>query len=319
MLIGIDIGGTKISVTLGDKKGNIFQSTSLSSSHFSTADEGVKAICKEIEKHLQESKKSLSDLAAVGIASPGPIDTKTGKMLTPPNLPQWHHYPLVSSMEKVLHKPIFFNNDANGAALAEYHFGHLHGIKNMIYLTVSTGMGGGVIVDGKLLQGITDTGGEVGHIILDREGPLCHCGLKGCFEAFCGGKNVALQVQEGLRSGISSKMLKMVGATLEKVDMKIILNAVREKDEYACSIWNEFVERMAQGIGGLLQAFNPEAILLGTIAVYAKDLMMAPLREKLIKYSWKEPLSACKIEPSKLGTINHQLSPMAIALEGLKE
>ncbi len=319
MIVGVDIGGTKISITLGDKEGNLFHSIRLQTSSFRDAKEGIEAIKEAIYKLLSNEKKAIDDIEAMGIAAPGPIDTKKGKFLTPPNLPSWHGYSIVSPFEKAFNIPVYFNNDANGAALAEYLFGHMQKSSTLIYLTASTGMGGGIVIDGKLLQGSTDTGGEVGHIILDRDGPICPCGLQGCFEAFCGGINVARRIQQDLEAGTHSSILGLADGNLENIDMAILVEAVKEKDSYAISVWDEFVERMAQGIGALLMAFNPDTILLGTIAVHAKEVLMNPLLEKMTKYSWKEPLSACKIELSQLGSINHQLSPIAIAAAGLRE
>lgn len=317
ILVGIDIGGTKISVTLGDEKGTIFFSKKMATQSFEDGNDALSGIMDIIKKMLQSASYQIDDITAIGISSPGPVDTKKGMMLTPPNLPLWHHTQLVDPFKQVFQKPTFMNNDANAAALAEHHFGHLKGTQDLIYLTASTGMGGGIIVNHQLLQGITDTAGEVGHMVLDINGPPCPCSMRGCFEVYCGGGNVAKRVQQEIKEKrIETEIISLAGE--HPIDMAVIVEAVKKEDSYALSIWDGFIERLAQGISILLMAFNPQAIVLGTIAIHAGELLLKPLQEKLKEFTWKEPLGACRIEASSLGEKNHQLSPLAVAIYGLQ-
>jgi len=184
------------------------------------------------------------------------------------------------------------NNDGNCAAIAEWEFGEQKHSSNLIYLTLSTGLGGGIIIDNKLVQGNADVAGEVGHYILDPQGPLCFCGQKGCFEAFCGGRNVAKYAAETIvKNKIRTTILQEAGGNASDIDMVAIIEALKKQDPYAISIWEEFTERLAQGIGILLMTLNPDVIILGTIAIHTGQLLLYPLRKKLHKYAWKQAYS----------------------------
>lgn len=238
-LIGIDIGGTKICVCIGNKEGKIFASKRIFTQPLKGWKNGLKATADLIREILLEQKLDLSQIDSIGISSPGPICSKEGKMLNPPNLPGWENAELVRFFKETFHKPVQMNNDANAAAIAEYRFGSSKGIANLVYLTCSTGMGGGAIVEGKLVQGVSDTAAEVGHFVLDINGPQCPCGQKGCFEAYCGGAALSKRMKEEiLRQGIKTSIGK-------DYDMISLIEAVKQKDPYALKIWDEFALRMA--------------------------------------------------------------------------
>lgn len=318
-LLGIDIGGTKTSVCLGNERGKILHSERLSTQPLKGAKEGIPAIFGLIRKVLHDANVPLIKIQAIGISSPGPINSKEGMMLTPPNLKGWEHTPLVRLFEKEFQKPVFMNNDANAAALAEYEFGGAKGVKDLVYLTASTGMGGGVIVDGHLLQGASDTAAEVGHYVLDIHGPICPCGLRGCFEVYCGGASLAKKMQEEIaQKKISTQILKEAKGNLLNISVQHLIEALKKKDPYAESLWKEFIERLAQGIGVVLMCYNPKVVILGTIAIHAQDLLLIPLRKALPRYAWKEPIECCRIEASTLGDAISELSGLALAISGLK-
>lgn len=316
-LIGIDIGGTKISVCLGDETGKVKNTHRIETPK--TADSGVSEVFSLIEKLLEECSIQKNDITAIGISCPGPISVEKGVILDPPNLKGWHNFELVKAFENKYQKPIFLNNDANAAAVAEWEFGNLKKANTLVYLTLSTGMGGGLIVNSKLVQGKTDTAGEVGHFIVDINGPVCSCGLKGCFEAYCGGANVANRVKEKIEAQNISTQITKEAQSIDKIDMRAIIEAVKKNDPFALNIWEEFVTRCAQGIGTIIMTLNPNAIVLGTIAIHTKSLFLEPLMKKLPLFCWKVPLEHCKIEPSILGSGISELSSLALAIYGLQE
>lgn len=315
-LIGVDIGGTKVSVCLGSEGGLIHAHKRLETVSLGGPETGLPKIVELIGHLLRDENVELNDIRAIGLAVPGPVSTKTERMLTPPNLPEWVDVPIVQYLREKLDRPVFMDNDANAGALAEWEFGGAKHVDNLIYLTMSTGMGGGLIIDGKLHQGGTDTGGEVGHFILDPKGPKCPCGLTGCFEVFCGGANVAHRLQEAIRRGKKTAIKKIAGS-LEAVDMKALLAAVKQSDPFALEVWEEYIDRLAQGIGMLVQTLNPDAIILGTIATHNKELVMNPLKQALPHFAWGVPLKYCRIEPSQLGNDIGKLGALALAIHGL--
>lgn len=319
-LAGIDIGGTKINVCLGNAQGKIYASKRILTQTCKGAKQGLMATAELLFELLEEQGIALNDLSAIGISAPGPVSTKQGTLLHPPNLPGWENAEVVRFFKETFQKPIYFNNDANAAALAEFLFGSCRGTANLFYLTCSTGMGGGAIIDKRLVQGITDTAAEVGHFVLDPQGPLCACGQKGCFEAFCGGASLAKRMQQEIRqTQIETKVLQEAGGHIAAIDAICLVSALRKKDPYAIRVWEEFLLRLAQGIGIILMNFNPEVLLLGTLAIHSGPLLLDPLKTLLPRFAWKENLQACRIEVSTLGDQISELSALAVASQKDKE
>jgi glucokinase len=317
-LIGIDIGGTKICVCIGDHQGNILVSKRILTQPLKGAKNGLKAIADTIRQLLEENKLEEKQIATIGISTPGPISTKEGKMLSPPNLPGWENTELVRYFTDTFHKHVVMNHDAKAAALAEFQFGSAKGTPNLVYLTCSTGMGGGAIVNGELVQGVSDTAAEVGHFILDLKGPLCPCGQRGCFEAFCGGAALAKKMREEIqRDNIKTEVLLQANGHLDQIDAACLIKAVQKKDAYALKVWDEFTIRLAQGIGTVLMNFNPEVVILGTIAIHSGNLLLDPVKKQLPHFAWKENVQACRIIASSLGEEISELSGLALARQAL--
>ena len=320
MLLGIDIGGTKTAVCLADMEGALKVSLRMTSAGDDCLEDYQRRLAALVREVLQRGSTSASALAAVGIAAPGPLSVRRGLLLDPPNNPGWHDVPIVAMVEAVLPgRPVFLNNDANACALAEKRFGRYRSAHNLVYLTFSTGMGGGLIVNDRLVQGESDMGGEVGHQVLDLNGPECPCGLRGCFEAYCGGRNVELRLQQRLASEprIETSLHAKCGGDPRSLTNALWIEAVREGDAFAVQAWDHFIERLAQGIGNLIMTLNPEVVLLGTIALHAGDLVLPLLREKMPRHAWSWPLAACTIAPSSLGQRIGDLSALAVGLQGL--
>lgn len=316
-LLGIDIGGTKTAVCVGHANGEI-----LYSKRIPTTSESVEAYRHQLIElcHHVVEKANLrpEDLDGIGISAPGPLDCKRGVLIAPPNNPGWKDVPIQAMVQKSFKAQVFVNNDANACALAELLFGAYRGVRSLVYLTFSTGMGGGIIVNGQLIQGVTDTGGEVGHHVLDPEGPLCGCGQRGCWEAYVGGRNVAEQLKAKIKAGnISTSIVNKAGG-IDKINLQAFEAAAREGDRFALAEWDIFTDRVAQGVGNLIMILNPEVIIMGTIGIHAGDFVMGPILDKLPKYAWEWPRRACKVVPSSLGGKIGELSALAVAATGLK-
>ena len=315
-ILGIDIGGTKTSVCIGTESGQLILARRMTTHPEEGPDKVLGTIMTLAREVMAQSGQP--DVGAVGIAAPGPVNVKQGAMLAPPNMPGWDFVPVVSYFTEAFHRPVFMNNDANACALAEYHFGRGRGVANLVYLTNSTGMGGGVVVNGHLVQGATDMAGEVGHFILDPQGPLCPCGLHGCFEMYCGGRNVSLRLQQKIAAtGVDTVLKTKAGGRLAAIDFKLFVEAVREQDPFAVREWQAYVERLAQGIGIIIMVLNPDMVVLGTIACQTGDFLMIPLKERLCRFAWGTALNACRIETSALGASIGDLGAIAVATEGL--
>ena len=318
-LIGFDIGGTKIGIGLGTIDGVIVQSDRLDNKNTDPAVilPRLAAIAKEL---MAKENITGKDVLAFGISTPSPADIPNGIITTPPNNPYWRNVPIKSYLENALQIRGCFENDANCGALAEWLFGAGKGCKDMIYLTMSTGIGAGIIAGGKLVQGKTFLAGEIGHSVIEPHGRQCNCGLKGCWEAYCGGRAIAQHMQAELAGQTGHAMLKYAkDGLLENLDMLSLENAARDGVEYAVKLWDEMCLRDAQAFGMLMNIFNPEKIVLGTIAYAAGDFFMEPVKKYLPDFAWKETLEACEVVPSLLKRDIGSYAGLAGALYELKQ
>jgi glucokinase len=325
-VLGYDIGGTKVAICLAvcnevNEEGVLIPARIVASKRIpggskqgpDTAVPQMKAAGTEL---LEEQGVTAEALRAVGVCAPGPLDVINGEMLVSPNMPLWDRVPIVKELEDYFEVPVKFENDANGAVLAEYLFGTARGKKNAVYLTMSTGVGAGVIVNGQLVTGHSGLAGELGHNILDINGPKCGCGMNGCLEAFCGGKPFEDRAKAAARADENHpfRSIEEIEGDIEKLCVRVIRDAAFAGHEEAGKWWDEFCLRLAQGIGIAMMTFNPEVVVLGTIAIHSKELLLDPVREYLPRFAWKEMLNDCEIEPSILGTKIGELAGVAVAL-----
>jgi len=313
--LGIDIGGTKTAICAGDETGRLLASFRMATPGDAEAYRGC--LLEACRRVMEEARWRLSELDAVGISAPGPLSVREGLLLAPPNNPTFVNLPIVKMVQEGLGVPVYFNNDANAAALAEWRFGAFRGTPDLVYLTFSTGMGGGVIANGRLIQGKTDSAGEFGHMVLDPEGPRCGCGLRGCWESFVGGRMVCEQVKTRIRKeSIRTQIVTEAGGDVEAINMRAVTEAYRKGDPLAVEVWNGVLGRLAQGIGIILMALDPQVILLGTMAIRERDIVMPFLMERLPRYAWKWPLEKCQIAPASLGDRIGDLAGLAVAVVG---
>jgi glucokinase len=199
-------------------------------------------------------------------------------ILSPPNLPDWDKFPIIEILEDKLGAPAVLDNDANASALGEFKYGAGRGINNLVYMTISTGIGGGVIVRGKLVHGVCDGAGEVGHTTILPDGPLCGCGARGCLEALCSGTSIARRTRERLVVGASSSLTAL---PLNLVTAHAVADAARAGDPLGVEIWDETIHYLAIGIGNVLNTLAPEAIILGGGVSTAGDQLLEPLRAQV--------------------------------------
>ena len=316
-ILGFDIGGTKIAVCLGNEKGEIISSERISSIGM-PPDKVLQKIAKTGEILLKNANLQKSDLDAIGLGAPGPMDIQAGT-ISPANMKNWKNIPIKSFLENYYQIDTYFDNDANAAALAEWLFGAGSGVDNMIYLTMSTGIGAGIIAEGHLLRGASGIAGECGHVIIELNGPKCNCGQNGCYEAFCGGRAIAQRMQKELKDQLDHPIIGFAGGNIEKVDMICLEKAVRAKNQYALDLWDEMCLRNAQAMGMFLNIFNPEKLVLGTLAWATGDLFMEPVLKYLPQFAWKQMHSDCKVEVCGLGREIGEYSGIATALYSLYE
>lgn len=311
-LLGVDIGGTKCAVSLGTPDGTIEDRLEMPTEP-QTGPDAIMARLTSLARELAVSASG--PIGAVGISCGGPLDTKTGMIHSPPNLPGWEAVPVRRLFEDVFPGvPVFVENDANATALAEWRWGAGVGTRNMVYLTQGTGIGGGLILDGRLYRGTNDLAGEVGHQTILPEGPLCGCGKRGCLEALASGPSIARLARESLHYRRGRRLVEIAGGRPGEITARHIIEAAREGDAFSRSILEEAGTYLGIGLANIIQILNPERIVLGTIAVHAGDLILEPARRTVAERAWERSRSVCAIVPAALGDRAQDLAAIAIGL-----
>lgn len=319
-VLGIDIGGTKIAVCLADSSGRILASERVQGGTQKPYHTVLPELVKMIGAACNEAGISLQTVAACGISAPGPLDIPGGIIQKTPNM-AWDNVPIRADLTEHLGIPVILQNDANGGALAEWFFGAAKGCEDFIYLTMSTGIGGGVVAAGQLVEGCTGNAGELGHMVLDLNGPECGCGMRGCFEAFCSGRNVQKRLRQLVAGQNNHPLLQQpeVNGDPDRLRFETLRAAVERDVPEACAFWDDLCLRMAQGIGIQMMAFNPELIILGTIFYYSGDLLMKPVKKYLKQFAWPQMRQPCRLELPALGKHIGELAGVAVALYGLQQ
>ena len=318
LLAGIDIGGTKIGIGLGDESGKLFGSSYRDNRDTDPADI-LPWIVSEIKRLAEVAGTTVDKIDAFGISAPFPADAARGIMLRPPNNPKWRNVAILDYLKENLKIDGCFENDANCGALAEWFFGAGRNCQDFIYLTMSTGIGGGIIAAGQLVRGGKAlSAGELGHICLQIDGRPCSCGMRGCYEAYCGGRAIAQRMAEELADQPDSMIMKLA-AEQGKPDMRTLEQAFRANDHYAVNLWQEMSLRNAQAIGAFINTFNPQRIVLGTLAWAIGDIYTRPILQNLPRFCWEEPRRACEIVTSELKRDIASYAGIAAALNFIKE
>lgn len=283
--LGIDIGGTKCAVVLGNENGEIYKKISFETTDYETTISKILKICDELFEE---------NVLAIGVSCGGPLNSKRGVILSPPNLPGWDNVPIVDILKNKYNRPAFLNNDANACAIAEWKWGNAKGYDNVVFLTCSTGMGAGLILNGMPYSGSCDMAGEVGHIRLHSRG---HIGYhkKGSFEGCCSGGGIA---QYGIGTA------------------KEIAQAAQNGDKVAIECYKKFGWDLGRGIAYIVDILNPEVVVIGSIYQRAQDLIEKYMYQTLNKEALHESLAGLKILPAKLGDNIGDMAALGVAFDG---
>jgi glucokinase len=282
---GIDIGGTKAVAVVG-RLGEIVREARLEGWTSGSWERDLGTLASTLTDLLEAAGVAPTDLTVLGVSAAGPLDPREGIVLNPPNLAGWENVPVRAFLEEKLGVPVKIENDANAAALAEWRFGAGRGARHLAYLTMSTGVGGGLILDGRLYRGARFQAGEVGHMPIVANGRPCSCGLRGCLEAYTGGAALAARIREEVARGASPAILELAGGDLAAVSAETWMRAVRAGDPYALGLRDRYLDHLARGLAILVMALDLERIVLGTIVQSNPELLLEPLKERLKLYVW---------------------------------
>ena len=307
--LGIDIGGTKCALVLG--KGEIPDASKnfiIDKIKFPTDvkrgyEEIIKEILSKADELLERNNVKNNELIGVGISCGGPLNSKKGIIMCPPNLPDWDNVPIVDVVSEYFGVRAVLHNDANACAVAEWRFGAGKGYNNLVFLTFGTGMGAGLILDGKLYTGTNDGAGEVGHIRLSENGPEGY-GKKGSFEGFCSGggikKLAELTASEYLRENKKSSLFKSE-ADFENLTAVNVAKAMYEGDEFATSVYKRCAEYLGRGLSVIIDIINPEAIVIGSIFERNESFFQEEIKEVIKREALTDNAESCKILSAGLG------------------
>jgi glucokinase len=310
MIIGIDLGGTKISTVLADRRGNI-KARDLRDT---LASEGPDAVIQRIAEAIKDLA-SRTKIAGIGIGAAGACDSAKGVITSSPNLPGWHDVPLKEIIQREFKLPTYLENDATVAALGEYRFGGYEGIDNLIYISVGTGIGGGIIINGQLYSGTSGSAGEVGHMTIDINGLKCPCGNIGCWETLASGNAMVREAVKRIKSGELSTILDFADGKLERVNGKSIYAAAQKGDRLAQEVIEQTGYYLGVGLVNLVNIFNPQLILIGGGLSQMGPSLLDPARKVVSQRAFQLPAKAVRIETSRLGTDSAALGAVALVLK----
>ncbi len=302
---GIDIGGTKCAVIVGDDNG---------------VKEKIRFDTTDVNDTLGNITKAAEKLGvgeAIGISCGGPLDSKKGIIMSPPNLPGWDNIEIVKMLEEKFGVPVGIQNDANACALAEWKYGAGKGCENMIFLTFGTGMGAGLILDGRLYSGTNDMAGEIGHIRMESYGPVGY-GKSGSFEGFCSGGGIAeigkTVARERLQCG---KSVSFCGGyeELKKITAKKIADCAKSGDMEALRVYDICAEKLGAGLSILIDILNPEKIVIGSIFERSGELLRKKMQQVIDREALFYARNVCEIVPAKLGDSIGDWAALAVAAD----
>ena len=265
-IIGVDIGGTKVAVGFVDSNGTILKQLRNPMISTSDAEAGLEAVFTAIDALLAEASITKAGaIGGIGICAPGPLDPKTGVVVNPPNLPCWRNFPLAARARERYGVPVKVDNDANAAGLAETHWGVARGYRYVFYATVGTGIGSGIVFDGRIYHGKTGAAGEGGHLSIDYRGPRCNCGKLGCIEILAAGPAIGLRARNKLTSAPArhSAILDLAGGKIEAVTSEMVGKAYTMGDAVAHEILQETTELLTVWLGNIVDLLDPDVLVMG--------------------------------------------------------
>lgn len=313
--LGVDLGGTKTAVVLGDQEAHVLEKASFPTDHAGGPEKVIEDIKRAADEVCHRRGMRPADVEAVGISCGGPLDSAAGVILGPPNLPGWDNVPIVAALQAFTGRPAYLENDANAGAVAEWRFGAGIGTRNMIFVTAGTGFGAGLILDGRLYAGTNDMAGEIGHVRLQPYGPVAY-GKAGSVDGLCGGAGMARVAREMMdaaaRRGRQSVLFMM--ARRAPVTAQMVAEAAGAGDELALEIVRQVAEYWGQALAILVDILNPERIVLGSLAVRFGEMILAPAREVMRHEALARAGEVCEIVPAQLGERLGDVAALCVAM-----
>jgi glucokinase len=319
LTLGVDLGGSKILTAVVDPQGRMLSSEE----SMTPATEGQEAVIQSIldSTHLAlvQAGVAISEICAVGMGVAGISNPEAGILFTSPNLPALRNVLLRDILQERLGKKTFIINDADAAALGEFYFGAARGVRNFIYITLSTGIGGGIVIDGKIYTGAIGAAGEVGHMTIDDNGPICNCGNRGCWETLASGTALAREARKRIEKGVRTSILEYAEGDIETVTPQAIHSAAQQGDSLAKELIARTGYYVGVGLANLINIFNPELIVIGGGLSNIGDMLLKPAFKVAGERAFKEAFQAVRFASAGLGRNSGVLGAAAFALREMRE
>jgi len=317
LVLGVDVGGTKIAAAVVAERGEI-----VARGYSPTeAQAGPRVVIDNIVATIAQAISSAGiaprQLSGIGIAAAGIIDSESGRVSFSPNIPGWREVPLRDIVQERFSLPTYLGNDATLAALGEWRFGVKKKVSDLIYITVSTGIGGGIICHGRLYTGVLGAAGEVGHMTIDVNGPQCNCGNVGCWETLASGTALAREAVKEIKGGASTAITGLVGGDLSLVEAKVVFQAAKQGDRLAGELISRLGYYLGVGLANLVNIFNPELVLVGGGVAKMGDLLLEPAKKVVRERAFATSAGAVQIKPALLGDDSSILGAVAFVLAHL--
>lgn len=311
--IGVDIGGTSVKLGLISEKGRILAKKVFQTPKNVGREEMLSLLIDHIKTLLSDARRRNVKVVGVGVGAPGPIDVEKGLVYFFPNIPGWKNTPLKKILSSKLKLPVFVDNDANAMALGEAVYGAGRGVRNAIALTLGTGVGGGLVLDGKLFHGPYFSAAELGHIVINENGLPCGCGNRGCIETYVGNGYFTGMIRKRLANGERSILTQWIkeGQTLTP---ELAARAAKKGDKFAKKVWEETAGHLATALAGLVNLLNPERIILGGGIAQSGPLLFRPLVRELGKKAFPIAAHSVKVMPADLGVDAGLIGAAGLAL-----
>ena len=299
--IGVDIGGTSVKLGLVSPEGRILQREIFLTSSVKGRSAMLEVLTSLLIDLTHQAKKMRRVVKGVGIGAPGPVDVDRGFIYFFPNIPGWKNTPLKTILERRLKLPVWIDNDASVMALAEFRFGAGRGIKNIIALRLGTGIGGGIVIDGKLFSGPAYSAAEIGHMVLNENGPLCGYGNRGCIETYVGNDYFIREVKKRLKSNHKTLLKKWVVKDGKVLTPLLVRQAADAGDVFSQGLWRETGERLGTALAGLVNVLNPERIVLGGGIAQKNKFLLRSTARTIKKKAFPIAARSVKVVPAVFG------------------
>ncbi len=318
LILGIDLGGTKILTSLVNSEGQILSRDHSVTPAAKGPESVIQAVVASAERALKGAPVSIEQVSAVGVGAPGLADTEAGILFTSPNLPGWKDVPLRDIIQEKLKKKAFLINDGSAAALGEHYFGAAKGVNHFIYVTISTGIGAGIVSDGKALKGFKGMAGEVGHMTIADEGPLCHCGNRGCWETLASGTALAKVARTRIETGADTTILNFAEGKIDRVTAQAVQAAAEEGDPLANELILKSAYYLGVGVANLINIFNPELIVIGGGLSNMGPRLFQPAHKVVQERAFNRAYRTVRFVKAALGRNSGVLGAATFALDEMK-